>query len=214
MKTASVRHKILAAAMAFSATACGYYNEVLQPPGGAQTPFKQEQTLGFEVVKTVLGRNRCFECHAGMQTYGNAKPAALEIASRTLSGSMPRGGPRVSAGDQAILQAWADAGAPETSTIPLPGSEAPAPLEPPVPDEPPAPVQGLDFAKVNAAIFTPHCIGCHAAFATYARVASRLPEIQRAIDTNAMPKGGPALNADLKIMLAEWIAAGAPETAR
>ncbi len=225
MIASQVLKKLLGVAMALSLSACGYYNEAIHNPASATAPFKQGETLGFEVVKTILGRNSCYECHTAargnrggvnLETYANAKALALRIAATTLSGSMPMGGPKVSASDQAILQAWADAGAPETSTLPLPGAEAPLPGPNPEPTPSPGPTPtpapaGLDFLQVKAAIFTPHCIRCHAGFENYGVVAARLPNIQRAIDTNFMPKNAPPLSAELKTMLAEWISSGAPE---
>jgi hypothetical protein len=218
MKASQVLWKLVAMVSVLSASACGYYNEAIHNPASVTAPFKQGETLGFEVVKTILGRNSCFECHTAargnrggvnLETYVNAKAQALGIAATTLSGFMPIGGPRVSVADQAILQSWADAGAPETSTLPLPG-----PIPEPMPSPGPAPIPapaGLDFEKVKAAIFTPHCIGCHASFGNYARVAASIPEIQRSVDTNFMPKNAPPLSAELKTMLAEWISSGAPE---
>ena len=193
---------------------CGFYNEALHTPGSQASPFRAGQTLGFEVVRTILGRNRCLECHnsgAGngvvLTTYASAKALAARIYATTSSGAMPKGGPRVVEGDVAVLKAWLDAGAPETSDIPLNGGGGVAPVPAPVPGPPGA----LDFTAVKAAIFVPHCVGCHSAFNDYARVASNLQGIQRAIDTNFMPRGGPPLNAELKTMLANWIAAGAPD---
>lgn len=218
MNTLNVSQKILTVVFLIMMTACGYYNDpVHKPAGNVQAPFDQNQTLGFEVVKTVMGRNRCFECHTvekgnrggvNLETYANAKARASRLFATTASGFMPMGGPRVSAEDVAILQAWFDAGAPETSTLPLPGAVIPAPIE--QPEEPELP-PGLVFADVKTAIFSAHCTGCHASFNEYARVSGRLTEIQRAVDTNLMPKNGPPLSAELKTMLNLWIAAGAPE---
>lgn len=218
MTSIRVSQQILTATATLLMTACGYYNQAEHNPGpGSQAPFRQGETLGFETVKTVMGRNRCFDCHSvekgnrggvNLETYANAKALAGRIAATTASGFMPMGGPQVGAGDVAVLQAWADAGAPQTSDLPVPGGATPAPAHVPVP----TPVSvALDFARVKASIFSPHCVGCHSSFANYASVAGRLMDIQRAVDTNLMPKNGPALSADLKTMLADWIAAGAPE---
>jgi hypothetical protein len=221
MSASQLLRKMILFALVLSASACGFYNEAIHNPSSATQPFKQGETLGFEVVKTILGRNSCYECHTAargnrggvnLESFANAKANASGIAATTLSGFMPIGGQRVSATDQAVLQAWADAGAPETSTLPLPGAGTPqpTPTPTPIPGPTPAPV-GLDFAQVKAAIFTPHCISCHSSFGNYARVAARLTEIQRSIDTNFMPRNGPPLSAELKTLLANWISAGAPE---
>lgn len=218
MKTKIIRYQILTSALTVTLSACGYYNESTLKPGAGQAPFGNGATLGFEIVKTILTRNACFNCHTAergnrggvnLESFASGKPLAARIASTTASGFMPLGGPRVSADDVTILRAWADAGAPETSTLPLPGANTPA--EEPTPVPAPTPVPGaVDFAQVRAAIFNPHCVGCHAGFAEYARVAARLPAIQRAIDTNFMPRGGPPLSAELKTLLNEWIGQSAP----
>ncbi len=205
----------LVAAAILPVSGCGYYSENLTPPSVGQAPFDVRAKLGFEIVKTILARNKCLECHSAergnrgglnLESYASVKPAAASVASTTASGFMPLGGPRVNVGDVAVLQAWADAGAPEISALPLPGAEN---LGPQTPVDEPTPRSG--FATVKAAIFTPHCIGCHSGFGEYARVAARLPDIQRAVDTNIMPMGGPPLSAELKTLLNDWIAQGAPE---
>jgi len=212
---------ILVVAAAISLQACGYYHET-KGTGPAPAPFTGNQTLGFEVVKTIFQRNRCFECHSvekgnqggvNLETHARTQPWAEAVLRTTVSGFMPRGGPRVPAGDQEILQAWVDAKAPEFSNLPLPGKVQDPGDEPQAPGEEPQPGQPgpLNFATVKAAIFTPHCIGCHSQFADYRRVASQLEDIQTAVDLNFMPKNSPPLSAELKDMLAEWIAGGAPE---
>lgn len=212
--------------ISFITTACGYYHKVTQQP--SRGGFKGDETLGFEVVKTIFSRNRCLDCHAvdkgnrggiNLETYASTKVLADSVVQSVASGFMPIGGPPVSAPDQAVLKAWVDAGAPEVSDLPLPIAEVPAPNEPPEPDEPPVPTEPpvpnepppVDFELVRASIFTPHCIGCHSNFADYSRVVGRLPDIQRSIDTNFMPMGSAPLSTELKQMLADWIANGAPE---
>lgn len=189
-------------------SACGYYNEASHVPTPGTVRLGVGQSPGYEVVAAILGRNRCLECHTAaagnrggvnLESYGAAKALAARVYATTSGGSMPMGGPRVAADDVATLKAWMDAGAPEV------GGPAAGPA--PTPDRP----AELDFAAVKSAIFTPYCVGCHSRFNEYARVAANLPGIQRAIDTNFMPRGGPPLNAELKTLLANWIAAGAPE---
>lgn len=94
---------------------------------------------------------------------------------------------------------------------PIPDPVVPTPIPDPVVPTP-TPEEKLDFAAVSAKIFAPHCVQCHKGFATYAKVALRLSEIQTAVDTNEMPKDASPLPIELKRMLADWIAAGAPET--
>lgn len=185
---------------------CGYYHEVSPTSGGAaQQPLNENQTLGYEVVKTILARNRCLECHSSaggdragvnLETYESVKSRAGALVSVTRSGFMPMGGPALAAADVAVLEAWNLAGAPEFSEIPI--GSAPEPVR-------------VTFTDIKARILEPFCLRCHGQFGDYARVAGRLGEIQSAINSGRMPKNAPPLSAPLKTLLADWIAAGAPE---
>lgn len=70
----------------------------------------------------------------------------------------------------------------------------------------------LDFTRIKAEIFTPHCVRCHGKFEVYANVALELSQIQDAVLNNRMPRRGP-LSDELKALLTEWINLGAPEVA-
>jgi uncharacterized membrane protein len=80
--------------------------------------------------------------------------------------------------------------------------------------------QVLDFAAVNQAVFIPHCTRCHSTagrdrggvnLETYANVISWRREIESAVGTDFMPPRVP-LSPDLKSMLSQWFASGAPES--
>ena len=171
----------------------------VEQPVGEQPIGVETDTLGFEIAATVMARNRCMECHSeakgnrggiNLETYLTTKPLAARILSAMVSGAMPKGGPRVSDADIAIIQAWVDLGAPETSDVPLPAMP-------------------IAFSEVNQKIFTPLCIRCHATFNDHAVVSARLNGIINSIDSNRMPLGGPPVPNDLKTLLANWVAQGA-----
>jgi hypothetical protein len=69
----------------------------------------------------------------------------------------------------------------------------------------------VDFKAINASFLEVRCVGCHGAYKVYANVIRDLNKIQASIETNRMPKFGGALSTDQKLLLAEWIANGAPE---
>lgn len=69
------------------------------------------------------------------------------------------------------------------------------------------------FAEVRAAIFDPYCITCHAQYANYANVANESAGILAAVNSDRMPKSAGPLPGDLKIVLRNWLTAGAPEEA-
>lgn len=189
-------------------SSCGYYREIESEPnsGGGQI-LGSGQKLGFEVVQSILQSNRCLDCHSAaggnranvnLETYTSTKSQADSILSTTKSGAMPLGGPKISDKDFGILEAWVAAGAPEVSELPLPG-------------EPPVEPARVTFTEIQAQIFSPHCVRCHSGFSGYAQVAASLGAIRSAIDSNRMPRNAPPLDSNLKLMLAQWIEAGAPE---
>lgn len=73
----------------------------------------------------------------------------------------------------------------------------------------------LEFETIKAQILTPNCIGCHSDLANYATVKSKLAAIDQQISSDNMPKKPRSpLSAELKKLLKDWIAAGAPEIAQ
>jgi mono/diheme cytochrome c family protein len=67
----------------------------------------------------------------------------------------------------------------------------------------------LNYASLERALFAPHCLECHAQYASYEGVRRELSAIGDAVSSGQMPKGS-LLSAELKASLAAWIAAGAP----
>jgi uncharacterized membrane protein len=78
----------------------------------------------------------------------------------------------------------------------------------------------LSFAAVRDIVFSPRCFVCHSQargnqgginLETYARVSALLSDIQRQVESDTMPLGGPPLGPLQKNILISWIQAGAPE---
>lgn len=73
----------------------------------------------------------------------------------------------------------------------------------------------VDFATVSAQIFQPNCVRCHGSaggvnLSSYQGVKAALTRVTAAVNSGAMPPGGP-LSPSLKSLLAQWVSAGAPE---
>ncbi len=73
--------------------------------------------------------------------------------------------------------------------------------------------KALSYTSINAQVFAPNCIQCHASgglnLATYEGVTANLNRAKDAILGNRMPPSGP-LSLDDKTLLLNWIAQGAP----
>jgi len=69
----------------------------------------------------------------------------------------------------------------------------------------------LNFDNLNTKIFTAHCTQCHVGYNDYQAVFEDKDKILSAVLKGTMPKNAPALNDELKLLLASWVRAGAPE---
>lgn len=72
------------------------------------------------------------------------------------------------------------------------------------------PLTDLNFAKINADIMQTSCVKCHKAYGDYETVFNERNKILSAVLENRMPKNAPALNDELKGLLAAWVNIGAP----
>jgi hypothetical protein len=101
-----------------------------------------------------------------------------------------------------IVIVWSNAGAPETSNIPMPTPDS-------KPTKPKLPTPGFD--QVSASIFQPYCIRCHEGLKDPAFVIKSIDKIQGAIASNQMPKFSPKpLPDSLKDLLTAWVEAKMP----
>lgn len=68
----------------------------------------------------------------------------------------------------------------------------------------------VNFEEVKAKILEPHCLRCHVQYNEYDSVKTESKQILNAVLSDRMPKNAAPLSADLKRVLAQWIASGAP----
>lgn len=184
--------------------------------------------LGYNSLKTMIFQPRCIACHGSsggvnLETYASAAGVASAIQSAVVDQQiMPPTGP-LSASDQALIQAWVSAGAPEQD-ITVGPSPAPSTSPGPSPTEvSPTPTPTLTsagssvtYSQVAARIFTPQCVRCHGNsggvnLSTYSDVTQNLSRVEQAALTDqVMPPGSP-LSASDQSLLQEWINEGAPQ---
>ncbi len=207
-------------------SACNYY----ELKAGAQNPAVNGGTrssgqIDYASIRSQIIAPSCLGCHSSrppaMNSYADVKANLDKIHTKVITEqSMPpaSGGGALSPQLQAMLNQWIAAGAPETVGAPLP-SPTPSPSAAPSPS--PFPALAVDYEMVRTQIIEPSCIRCHATRApvlnSYTDVKANLEMIYTKVVTEQkMPParngtGGP-LSAQLQNVLAQWRAAGAPET--
>lgn len=194
-------------------SSCGNYEEFKEDPNQLFQNIVPGVTITFEQVKNEVLAPRCVKCHAGYDDYQTVKGKINAITALVRIDVMPKDGP-LEPGQKQLLLAWSAAGAPfDGSPAPQPQPPTPNPGPDPVPN-PPTPLppsQGLDFATVQAKVFKPHCMNCHGDFGDYTVVKTKIDIIVDKVRTNQMPMGS-TLAADLKAILFDWAAQGAPQT--
>ena len=208
----------------FALSACNYY----ELKAGKQSPAmvdgspRTTNQYDFAAIRTQIIAPSCLGCHGGrvqpsLTNYSEVKANIGMIKNKVIDEqSMPpsRAGGALSPQLQSMLSQWIAAGAPETLSSPRPSPSA-TPSPSPVPTVFPGIV---DYAVIRTQIIEPSCIRCHGGnhapiLNTYADVKSHLSAIEAAVITNKiMPKSGP-LSPQLQNLLAQWIAAGAPDSA-
>lgn len=71
--------------------------------------------------------------------------------------------------------------------------------------------EAIDFATVKTELLEGNCLSCHQGYADYQTFFGSKESALTQIRTGRMPKGGPALENRLVVLLQNWIASGAPE---
>lgn len=75
------------------------------------------------------------------------------------------------------------------------------------------PLSQLTFEQIDKQIMQTSCVQCHGAYGDYETVFNEREKILSAVLENRMPKNAPALNDELKQLLAAWVQIGAPQGA-
>lgn len=174
--------------------------------------------LGYNSLRARIFEPRCISCHGSkggvnLETYHDALSALSRIGEQVVAEkSMPpreAGGP-LSDADQALIQAWVNAGGPENDIGPAAPGAAPA-----VADEP-MPIGPVSYSQVRDLVFQPKCVHCHGTkggvnLESYESVISVLDKVQReALVKRKMPPKHPLTNAE-QAWLRAWIDENAPE---
>jgi hypothetical protein len=186
-----------------------------------------EQTIGWSLIqKQVL--NNCFSCHSGLVpptfiSSGDVKINLNSILSVTYAGSMPpssSGSPKLTACQEAILNEWSKAGAPNQTDILVSSltdcKSGNITSAPPPTVTPPAPVPTvayIDWSLINSRVVV-SCSACHgSSFNTYSSASKKIQSILGVVRSNAMPPRNP-LSACQKTLLNQWANAGTPQATK
>ena len=133
-------------------------NLVSTPPG-----------KGYAALHESIIVPKCMKCHngpgaawgidlsshetvMGSNTVVPYKPLVSRFFTSLESGSMPKGGSKISEESLQLIYRWIEKGAPAVDT------EEPAPPPPP---PPPPPVPKPTYAWLNQYVFQSRCLGCH-----------------------------------------------------
>lgn len=200
-------------------TGCGNYEEFKESLDGGFSAVTPDESLSFQMVKEQVLEPRCTSCHAKYGVYEDVKANINAIVGMVRANVMPKDGPLTDA-QKSLLFSWVNAGMPQNSTGSTPPTNPvpnpnPNPNPNPDPGNPPMPIppeDRLTFDNLTQKVFQPHCIRCHGSFSDYATVKNKINAIVNMVRSDAMPLGG-ALPNDLKTLLFEWAAAGAPQDA-
>jgi|GEM_PF-1571350 len=184
---------------------CGNYEEFKEEFQSGLDSIAPGQELSFQVIKSQVLTARCTSCHSKYATYENVKNNISAIAGMVRANVMPKDGPLTDQ-QKSLLFAWIDAGMPENPINSQPGPN-PTPNPNPIP-----PQERLTFENLSQKVFRPYCIQCHSSFNDYTTVKSNINIIVNLVRTDVMPKGG-ILAIELKSLLFDWAAAGAPQDA-
>ncbi len=211
-------------------TSCNYNDLKNVPtPAGKTGGPNPDLIVDFATVKSKVLDAACVRCHSGanprggvrLETYQQVFEIRDSLRAQVDTGAMPPRPPGLSPEQKALVLAWVDSGAPQTTVVTPAPEPAPEPVPVPLPapePEPEAPVSIPTFAEVRAKVFVPHCVKCHSHegakggvnledFASAKKYAS---EIAFTLDTDDMPRRAPALPPELKAIVYAWIDGGTP----
>ena len=159
-------------------------------------------------IGTLFTQN-CGSCHDGRtqtthyDTYAGVKANISAEQLRISSGSMPPSAP-LSSSDQALINAWVQAG--------MPQSDSPTPTTTPAPTSAPGLIP--TYSGGIQAIIAANCGGCHSSSAggratspyldTLSSLKSNYSSVMSAIKSGSMPRGGATLPQNQMDLLTSW----------
>lgn len=207
----------------FMSVGCGNYSRQLSPsastiPSAGNTGLGEGQPknkIDFAQIKESFLQKQCIECHTGEHTlfsqYSQVRASAGAILASIQSGSMPKGGPRLSAEQIQLFSDWVAAGAPETVADDDEDEDNTGVGEPVEP-------LNISFQEISDRVLKPYnCVGCHSQYKDYGVVRRSVVSIASLINNGKMPfpkkKGQevtPVAKEDFELLL-KWIEQDAPE---
>ncbi len=90
--------------------------ELTLSKGIQEEPLDTSRTITFSGDVSTIVNNNCMPCHGNsgssinLTTYANLSSNANSVLSRINSGSMPKGGPKLSDNKILTIKTWIDAG--------------------------------------------------------------------------------------------------------
>ncbi len=197
---------------------CGDYDYSTSPlKGGLKSQDTDAETqYDFATVLETVLRPKCMNCHDRHGAYENyqvVKASLQSILQRVQTKNLklfmpPQDYPQLSEDEQAMLEEWILAGAPEVK------QEA---IEPEVKPEP---FDLIAFSEIKEKVLEPYnCVACHSHYNNYASVRESVGAIASTVANDKMPfprrrfgSVEPVSEED-KDLLLTWINQGAPEFA-
>ena len=235
----------ITASSLMTVAACGFKIDKQAPGSGNDSTPRiaapiPGRVMGYNSLKTAVFQVNCIGCHGNalakkgvnLESYALAVAVVDKIKTEAVvDKSMPPTGPLPDS-EQALIEQWIDAGAPENDiavAIPSPSpSPSPSPEISPSPEPSPSPSPSpvspppvVTYAMVRDQVFVPQCLKCHddslakpkggVTLSTFAEVTSFISKVQNEILVDqSMPPAGP-LSADDQALFRTWIGEGAPE---
>jgi mono/diheme cytochrome c family protein len=200
--------------------------------GQVEPPSTVVSSPSFSDIQKYVLKPSCIQCHgssnpsagisltsyaAVLSTVNPKNPQGSALYTVIATGNMPKGAAQLSDAMITEVYNWIKAGALEASApMPTPPTPIPTSTLPPPPS-------ALNYAAIQKAVLTPHCISCHGSsggvsLTSYASVLKTVnpgspqgSSLYTAIATGNMPRGGSQLSSTLVNEVYDWIKAGAPQ---
>lgn len=218
--------------------ACNFHSDKTALALTDPTNTNRTSLSSFDALKLNILDPKCLRCHGAagdggvdLSTYssiisnprlvtaGNLQQSRLY--TEVFTGSMPEGGPVLSADEVAAIANWIQSGAPDGDFSP--GAPMPDPTLPPIPSS-------SIYKQIQTKLFDPSCVRCHSTakpsgkvdLSSYQKLMANKkivivpgkPERSLAfteIANGSMPPRGGAVDSKLAELLKKWITEGANE---